>query len=111
MLRPYNKTPGPRDVPILRYGDVARQCRAAELPQVDVEDDMLGGAEVLRHASSGIELQAVPLPVPEGKGVTGKAVGLGDGECGGGVEAAGEEHDCAGTVHGSGNLVEMEGLA
>ena len=110
MLRPYHNIPGPRNVPVLRHGDVAGERRAAELAEVDIEDDMLGGAEVLRHASSGIELQAVPLPVPKGKGVTGEAIGLGDGERGGGVEATGEEDDSTGTVHGGGNLVGREGV-
>jgi len=55
--------------------------------KVDVEDDVLGGAEVLRHASRGVELSAMALPVPEGERVTREPLALGDGEGGGGVEA------------------------
>src|SRR6266480_4141922 len=95
MLRPYHNVPGPRDVPILRHGDIAGERRAAEFPQVDVEDDMLGGAEVLGHASRGIELGGVALAVAKRQSVAVEALALRDRERGGGVEAAGEEDDCA----------------
>src|SRR6266481_4440578 len=110
MLRPYHNIPGPRNVPVLRHGDVAGERRAAELAEVDIEDDMLGGAEALCYATRSIELGGVALAVAERQGVAVEALALRDREGGGGVEAAGEEDDCTGTVHGSGNLVEREGV-
>jgi len=56
MLRPYNRL-------IFRHGDVVGQRRAAELAQVDIEDDVRFGAHGFRHAGGSIELCGVPLAV------------------------------------------------
>ena len=48
--------------------------------------------------SGRVEFHAVPLAVAEGHGVRLEALGLRDGERGGGVESATEEDDCFG-VH------------
>ncbi len=70
------------------------------MAEVDIEDDVLGGAEVPGHTARGIELGGVALAVAKRQGVAIEALALGDGERGGGVEAAGEEDDCP--FHGSG---------
>src|SRR6266571_3286581 len=66
-----------------------------ELPQVDVEDDVVGGAEVARDAPRGLELYAMSLPVPERERVAREPLALGDGEGRGGVEATRKEDDGA----------------
>src|SRR6266545_537533 len=93
MLRPYNNIPGPRDVSVLRHGDVAGERRAAELAEIDIEDDVLSGAEALRDPARGIEFGGVALAVTKRQRVAIEAIALGDRERGGGVEATGEEDD------------------
>ena len=77
----------------LRDLDVAGERRAAELAQVDVDDDVVLHAQRGRDAGRGLEFDLVALAVAEGHGVDVEALGLGDRECGGGVEAAAQQAD------------------
>ena len=77
----------------LRDVDVTGQCRAAELAQVDVDDDVVLHAGGSRNSCGGFEFDLVALAVAEGHRVDVEAFGLGDCECGGGVEAAAQQAD------------------
>ena len=76
---------------VLGHVDVVGQRRAAERAQVDVGHDVLGDAQGRGHPGRGLELDAVPLAVAEAQRVGLEAVGAGDGEHGGGVEASAEQ--------------------
>src|SRR5439155_5797162 len=63
--------------------------------QVDGHDDLPGHAEVGRDPLGGGDFHRVPLAVAEGEGVDFVALGAGDGQRGGGIQAAAEQDDGA----------------
>ena len=54
---------------------------------------MLGGAKRPGDLPGGLQFGTVPLAVVEGQAVAREALGAGDGEAGGGIEATGKEDD------------------
>ena len=93
MLRPYD------DMPVFRDRDIAGERRAAELAEVDIEDDVLCGTKALRDAARGVELCLMSLPIPKRERVAREALGLGDGQNRGGVKAAAQEDDSSWMGH------------
>jgi len=79
--------------PVFRDRNVGGEGGAAEGAEIDFEDSVLDDADRIRHPSRRVELDAMPLPVTERKRVTGEALGLGDRERRGGVDASREEHN------------------
>ena len=69
------------------------QRRAAEGAQVDVDDHVLDARRPRPRRRGAVELDRVALAVAEAEGHRGEALGPGDGQAGGGVEPAAEQHD------------------
>lgn len=81
---------------ILGNIDVGGERGAADGTEVDGDDAVVDRAENARDLLGGDEFVAVALAVIEGEGVTCESGLARDGECGGTVQAAGEEDDGAG---------------
>ena len=60
--------------PVLGDLDVGGEGRAAERPEVDRDDLVLGDAGTLRDAFRSVEFGGVPLPVAEAEGVDFEAI-------------------------------------
>ena len=65
------------------------QGRAAKLGDAEIDHPMFARAERLNHAFGGFQLGVVALAVIKRQTVRFKALRAGDGETGGGIEAAG----------------------
>ena len=77
---------------VLGHVDVGGQRRAAERPQVDVDDHVALDARGCRDPRGGLELELVALPVAEAQRVNGVPLALGDRQHRGRVEPAAEQH-------------------
>ena len=75
-------------VAALGHGDIGGEGGAAEAAQVDIQDDMLGHSQRLRHPLGGLQFNGVPLAIAKGQGIGRETLGLGDGKHGRGIQTA-----------------------
>lgn len=82
-----------RLVAIFRNRDVGGESGAADGVESDADEHVITDAEGLGDALGGVNLGGVALAVKGGQGVRLRAVGVGDGETGSGIETAGKKND------------------
>ena len=91
------------------HGQVSRQRRAAKRPQIHIDRDVMAQAQGLSHRLGRLQLHHMALAITKTQGMHLKALLLGHGDHGGGIQAPAEQDNGFGQRAGRHGVLSERG--